>query len=390
LPDPTSCTELLRAMVGFDTVNANISGVADAEMSLAVYLQELAQDSSLTVQRLPVTGEGFNLLVSHRVDEQAPWLLFESHLDTVTVEGMTVDPFAGEIRDGRLYGRGACDTKGTGAAMLWALREYAGATTEKANNVALVFTIDEEIYKTGVRTFVQQHLPMLPWRPSGVIVGEPTELKAVVAHNGVVRWSIAASGRAAHSSDPSKGRSAISAMTKVVQALEERYIPGLVAAHPLTGMAQCSINLIQGGVQINIVPEYCEVQIDRRLVPGEDANDVLPAVEEVLAALRRADPDLQVVQHTPAMIDSPLDPSGGEAFAGFVQRVLLEMGLEGELQGVGYGTDASSFGQAGFAAVVLGPGDIAQAHTADEWIDLAELQRGVEVYGTLMRTAVEG
>ena len=377
-------------MVGFDTVNANISGVADAEMSLAVYLQELAQDSSLTVQRLPVTGEGFNLLVSHRVDEQAPWLLFESHLDTVTVEGMTVDPFAGEIRDGRLYGRGACDTKGTGAAMLWALREYAGATTEKANNVALVFTIDEEIYKTGVRTFVQQHLPMLPWRPSGVIVGEPTELKAVVAHNGVVRWSIAASGRAAHSSDPSKGRSAISAMTKVVQALEERYIPGLVAAHPLTGMAQCSINLIQGGVQINIVPEYCEVQIDRRLVPGEDANDVLPAVEEVLAALRRADPDLQVVQHTPAMIDLPLDPSGGEAFAGFVQRVLLEMGLEGELQGVGYGTDASSFGQAGFAAVVLGPGDIAQAHTADEWIDLAELQRGVEVYGTLMRTAVEG
>ncbi|MDE0964869.1 MAG: M20 family metallopeptidase [Candidatus Latescibacteria bacterium] len=390
MPDPTSCTELLRAMVGFDTVNANISGVADAEMSLAVYLQELAQGSSLTVQRLPVTGEGFNLLVSHRVDEQAPWLLFESHLDTVTVEGMTVDPFAGEIRDGRLYGRGACDTKGTGAAMLWALREYAGATTEKANNVALVFTIDEEIYKTGVRTFVQQHLPMLPWRPSGVIVGEPTELKAVVAHNGVVRWSIAASGRAAHSSDPSKGRSAISAMTKVVQALEERYIPGLVAAHPLTGMAQCSINLIQGGVQINIVPEYCEVQIDRRLVPGEDANDVLPAVEEVLAALRRADPDLQVVQHTPAMIDLPLDPSGGEAFAGFVQRVLLEMGLEGELQGVGYGTDASSFGQAGFAAVVLGPGDIAQAHTADEWIDLAELQRGVEVYGTLMRTAVEG
>ncbi len=377
-------------MVGFDTVNANISGVADAEMPLAVYLQELAQGSSLTVQRLPVAGESFNLLVSHRVDEQAPWLLFESHLDTVTVEGMTVDPFAGEIRDGRLYGRGACDTKGTGAAMLWALREYASATTEKANNVALVFTVDEEIYKTGVRTFVQQDLPMLPWRPSGVIVGEPTELKAVVAHNGVVRWSIAASGRAAHSSDPSKGRSAISAMTKVVQALEERYIPGLVATHPLTGVAQCSINLIQGGVQINIVPEYCEVQIDRRVVPGEDANDVLPAVEEVLSTLRRADPDLQVVQHTPAMIDSPLDPNGGEAFAGFVQRVLLEMGLEGELQGVGYGTDASSFGQAGLAAVVLGPGDIAQAHTADEWIDLAELQRGVEVYGTLMRTAVEG
>ena len=389
MSQPTSCTQLLQAMVAFDTVNANISGRVDAELPLAVYLQALAETYSLTVERLPVAGEGFNLLVSHRVSERAPWLLFESHLDTVTAEGMTVDAFAGEVRDGRLYGRGACDTKGTGAAMLWALREYAAAQVGKNNNIAIVFTVDEEIYKTGVRTFVQKHLPQLGWRPAGVIVGEPTGLKPVVAHNGVVRWAIAANGRAAHSSDPSQGRSAISAMTKVVATLEEHYIPGLVAAHPLTGKAQCSINMIQGGVQINIVPEHCEIHIDRRVVPGEDPNEVLPAVEKILEHLRRADPGLDVVQQPPAMVDSPLDPSGGEVFAGFVRQVLLHMGLPGELQGVGYGTDASSFGQAGIAAVVLGPGDIAQAHTADEWIEVDELNRGVEVYGALMRASVE-
>lgn len=375
-------------MVGFDTVNANISGRANAELPLAIYLEDLAQAFALQVQRLPVADEGFNLLVSCRADEAAPWLLFESHLDTVTAEAMTVDPFAAEIRAGRLYGRGACDTKGTGAAMLWALREYAAQAADKPNNIAIVYTVDEEIYKTGVRTFVQRQLPALAWRPAGVIVGEPTRLQAVVAHNGVVRWSIAARGRAAHSSDPAQGRSAISAMTKVIAALEEQYIPGLVTAHPLTGKAQCSINQIQGGVQINIVPEHCEIHIDRRVVPGEDPQDVLPAVEEILEVLRRADPELDVLQDAPAMVDSPLDPSGGEGFAGFVQQVLLGVGLPGDLVGVGYGTDASSFGQIGLPAVVLGPGDIAQAHTADEWIDVAELHRGVEVYGALMRTAL--
>ena len=383
---PETCAELLKTMVAFDTVNSNISNRADAELPLAIYLEDLARAIGLTVQRLPVAGRGFNLLVSYQVDARLPWLLFESHLDTVTAEGMTVDPFAGYVHDGRLYGRGACDTKGTGAAMLWALRDYADNADAGGNNVAIVYTVDEEIFKTGVRTFVEKHLPLLDWRPVGVIVGEPTRLRPVVAHNGVVRWSITAVGRAAHSSDPSRGRSAISAMTKVVAALEKQYIPGLVAVHPLTGKAQCSINMIQGGVQINIVPEHCEIHLDRRVVPGEDPEDVLPAVESVLEALRSTDPNLHVVQSAPAMIDSPLDPSGGEAFAEYVRQVLLQMNCAAELRGVGYGTDASSFGRVGLSAVVLGPGDIAQAHTAEEWIDLNELQRGVEVYGALMQT----
>ena len=390
LSRPESCEELLQIMVGFDTVNANISGRVDAELALAKYLDDLAQHFGFTTLRLPVAGEGFNLLVSYQVDEQAPWLLFESHLDTVSVEGMNIDPFAGEIRDGKLYGRGACDTKGSGAAMLWALRDYASQEIGKPNNIAIVFTVDEEIYKTGVRTFVKDHLPMLGWKPDGVIVGEPTRLRPVVAHNGVVRWSIKTRGRAAHSSEPSQGSSAISAMVKVVAALEEEYIPGLSVVHPLTGKAQCSINLIRGGAQINIVPEYCEIHLDRRVVPGEDPQDVLPAVEKILENLRHIDADLEVVQDDPAMIDFPLDPAGGEAFANYVQQVLLAMGFASEPAGVGYGTDASSFGLAAVPALVLGPGDISQAHTADEWIETDELCRGVEVYGALMRTPLEG
>ena len=381
-----SCESLLQAMVGFDTVNSAISGRPDAERALSLYMEAQAEAMGMQTRRLPVSGGGFNLLVTHEVDVQAPWLLFESHLDTVSVEGMTVGPFAGRIEDGRMYGRGTCDTKGTGAAMLWALLRYR--REGGPNNVAIVFTLDEEVSKTGVRTFVASQLPNLDWRPVGAIVGEPTRLRPVAAHNGVVRWRIRTEGVAAHSSDPSRGRSAIRMMTEVIEALEERYISRLTTEHPLTGKARCSINLIRGGVQINIIPEHCEIHVDRRVVPGEDAGQVIPAVEQVLEELRASDADLMVFQEVPDMVDAPLDPSGGEAFGAFVRATLEQMGLPAGLTGVGYGTDASSFSQVGIPAVVLGPGDIAQGHTADEWIDLEQLRSGVEVYHNLMCLSV--
>ena len=377
-----SCESLLQAMVGFDTVNTAISGKPDAERALSGYMEGQALAMGLDTRRLPVTGDGFNLLVSHQVDARAPWLLFESHLDTVSVDGMTVDPFEGRIADGKMYGRGTCDTKGTGAAMLWALLRYSRRSGP--NNVAVLFTLDEEVGKTGVRTFVASQLPDLDWRPAGVIVGEPTRLQAVVAHNGVVRWRIRTEGVAVHSSDPSRGRSAIRAMMEVIEALEERYIARLASEHPLTGRAQCSINLIRGGTQINMIPEHCEIHVDRRVVPGEDPDSVIPAVERILEALRARSPNLTVFQEAPDMVDSPLDPAGGEAFGAISASVLKSMRLPDGLTGVGYGTNASSFSRAGLPTVVLGPGDIAQAHTADEWIDLNQLRTGVDVYFNLM------
>ena len=103
---PRSCEDLLRAMVGIDTVNGRTSGRTAAERELAVYLESLAGTFGFSTRRLPIRDDSFNLILTHEIDAAAPWLLFESHMDTVTVEGMTIDPFAGEIRDGRMWGRG--------------------------------------------------------------------------------------------------------------------------------------------------------------------------------------------------------------------------------------------------------------------------------------------
>jgi len=374
-------------MVGFDTVNANVSGRPFPERGLAEFLESAGSALGFAAKRFPVGDSGFNLLLSCRTNSRAPWLLFESHLDTVSVEGMTVEPFAGRIREGRIYGRGACDTKGSGAAMLWAMRLYA-ERAERPNNVAILYTLDEEIGKSGIRAFVARHLPSLEFRPAGVIVGEPTLLRPVAAHNGVVRWAIQTQGIAAHSSDPSKGRSAISMMVKVIEPLESQYIPSLAASHPLTGKAQCSINVIRGGVQINVIPESCEIQIDRRVVPGEDPNGVLPAVEVLLDELRRQDSRLNVSQRV-IFVDPPLDPRGSEALVKTVGQVLGQMGMPSQAVGVGYATDASTFAEAGVPALVLGPGDVAQAHSCDEWLALDELHKAVQVYLHLMCLPLE-
>lgn len=384
---PKSCEELLARMIGVDTVSAAVSGRTAPESRLAEFLATFAEQCGFAATRLPVEGRGFNLLVSCQVRPDAPWLLLESHLDTVSADGMTIDPFAGLISDERIYGRGACDTKGSGAAMLWALIAYRSGAPQP-NNVAVLYTVDEEFRKAGITTFVNQHLPVLGFRPAGAIVGEPTALHPVVAHNGVVRWSIRTKGVSAHSSDPSMGRSAISMMVRVVQAMESQYIPALSSSHPLTGRARCSINMIRGGTQVNIVPDACSIEIDRRLVPGEDPNEVLPAVEQLLDRLRRQDPDLQVRQDPP-FIDPPLSPRGNEAFIAFVQSVLAGMSLPQELRGAGFGTEASSLSQAGVPAVVLGPGSIDQAHADDEWISLDQLHRAVDLYRCLMCQPLE-
>ena len=136
---PQTCVELLQQMVSFNTVNRITEGIPFVEGELATYLDELASGWGFQTQRLEISDIGFNLLVTQQVDPQAPWLLFDSHMDTVSVEGMTVDPFGGEIVNGKLYGRGACDTKGTGTTMLWALKTLADENALDVN-IAILYT----------------------------------------------------------------------------------------------------------------------------------------------------------------------------------------------------------------------------------------------------------
>lgn len=384
---PGSVTELLSEMVAFDTVNEYMSQRHFPEKAMMEQLENYVLEWGFESSRLPIARNpedlSFNLLITYQVHKDAPWLLFESHADTVDVENMTVNPFETQVIAGKIYGRGTSDTKGSGASILWALKNYS-QESHKPNNIAILFVTDEEISKTGANAFIEKHLSKLPWKPYGVIVGEPTMCKLVVAHNGVLRWKIRTKGVAAHSSNPANGKSAISAMAKLILEFEKIYCAEINTVHPLTGRSACSINTITGGSAVNIIPSICEIEIDRRILPGEEPIEVRKSIQAILDSISTMDSSIEIETSEP-FIDFPLDPMSNINFSQLISNSLDSLGFSPELLGAGYGTDASTYSIAGLPAVVLGPGSIDQAHTKDEWIEIEELEKAVVVYGQIMK-----
>lgn len=372
---------LLQEMVRINSINPALPGSDGGEAALADHLETLARGWGFDVRRLPVKGLTDQRLITFTVDEKLPWLLLDSHLDTVAVEGMTIDPFGGQIKGDQLFGRGSCDTKGTGAAMLTAMRAYAEGPGDKPNNIALLLGVDEEVAMRGIQSFVTHDLPNLGFTPWGVIVGEPSECRPVIAHNGCVRWRLHTHGIASHSSVPHEGRSAISAMVKVIDAIESRYAPAMQTDHPLTGAPVCTVNTIQGGSAPNIVPDRCTIQIDRRVTPNETRQQVEPALRFLLDELVHVEYTLEKLIDHP-----PLAPeSSKKHLLPAVQSVLKRMGLPTLAPGAPFATHAAYTAAAGLPSVVLGPGSPHKAHTKDEWVSVSAIERGVELYLGLMR-----
>ena len=311
-------------------------------------------------------------------------MLWEVHQDTVPVEGMTIPPFSGELREGRVLGRGATDIKGGMASMLTAFHRLSQEPDQIPGTLVLACTINEEHGFTGAKALVKGWedgaLKLLPRKPDGVVVAEPTSLDVVVAHKGVVRWSCCTVGRAAHSSQPHLGDNAIYKMAKIVTALEEYHqnVVGELGNHPLLGSPTLSVGVIRGGVGVNIVPDGCFVEIDRRMLPSEDPAQVQRHVHEYLARVTPYGDEIEFSE--PYIIALGLPDTNNDALASAVQLAAERCGRTCKRIGVDYGTDASAFGPAGASTVVVGPGSIAQAHTKDEYIVAAEVERAVDVY----------
>jgi acetylornithine deacetylase/succinyl-diaminopimelate desuccinylase-like protein len=288
-------------------------------------------------------------------------ILLAPHLDTVNARD---EQFIPRAKRGRLYGRGACDTKGSVAAMFSALCEVAGAT-RRPSETEIVFAglVDEEHGQSGSRA-----LAASGFKADLAIVGEPTGLRVVTAHKGNLWLRFQTRGRSAHGARPELGRNAIHAMARVVDLLETRYAASLRhRRHIILGRPTVSVGVISGGTQANIVPDLCSILADRRTLPGETEQ----SVRKEIASLFRTH-GLEV-----SMIDEKLGaclPLETDIRTPLVAQFMNCIGQEGPV-GVDYFCDASVLSQVGIPSVVFGPGDIAQAHTADEWVSLAQLDR---------------
>ncbi|HRX81292.1 MAG TPA: M20/M25/M40 family metallo-hydrolase, partial [Pirellulaceae bacterium] len=221
---------------------------------------------------------------------------------------------------------------------------------------------------------------VVPRKPDAVIVAEPTLLNIVVAHKGVARWRIHTSGRACHSSTPHLGDNAIYHMARVLQHLEvyARDVAPSLGSHRLLGGPTVSVGIISGGISVNTVADACVIEIDRRVLPGEDPMVARQHVIDYLAS--KLDKSVPISHEDPFIASSGLADKTNGALAAAVSRIASGYGSPGELIGVPYGTDAPAFDAIGCPTIVFGPGSIEQAHTKDEWLAIEQLEKATEIY----------
>ncbi len=372
---------ILEELIAIESVNPALEENASGEKNVADYLEARCKKSGLNTIRQPVLGERENLLIELRApsEKPRPTLLFEAHMDTVGLGSMQ-NPLQPIHRDGKLFGRGSVDNKACLAGMLWALETAAAQKLELPCDVVLAATIDEEHCFLGVLGLLEAGLDF-----SGAVVGEATQMQIVIAHKGVCRFVVQTHGRAAHSSLPHEGDSAISQMRKVLDFIADVIEPELSKqSHPLCGSPTIVVGTINGGTQINIVPESCEIQVDRRVIPGENSREVLQDFEERLRDFTK-NSGVNFSIHE-LLLDNPLDTSSDEDIVTASQNVAAHFGFSTTLLGVPYGSDASKLQSLGnIPAIVFGPGSIAQAHTAEEFVPATEVGQAAEFYLQLMQ-----
>ena len=289
-------------------------------------------------------------------------ILLAPHLDTVGADGTRFIP---QRKNGHLHGRGVCDTKGSVAAMLSALCELANSKSRPLETeIVFAGLIDEEHAQAGSRAMAASGL-----KADLAIVGEPTRLQVVTAHKGSLWLELETRGKAAHGATPQFGKNAIHEMARIVDALETDYAAQLrKRKHPLLGSATVNVGTIFGGTQPNIVPDHCAISVDRRTLPGETEATVKREMTTFLRAGRLS----AKVSNTKLAPAVPLETNYKLPL---VQKFLKSVG-QTKPAGVHFFCDAAVLSAGGIPSVVFGPGDIAQAHTADEWVSLAELERG--------------
>ena len=368
-----SVVETLAGLVAINSVNASLEG-GPGEAELAHHVADLARAAGADVEMYEVEPGRPNLLAWIRRGNR-PTLMFECHLDTVGLDPMP-DALNPRIANGRLYGRGSADPKGCMAAMLHVLHA-AAADPNFPVDVCLAGAVGEEIVMIGSRVMAERRPPV-----DAAVVGEPTELQIITAQKGAVRWRVRTHGVAAHSAMPEQGHNAIQDMAMALPALARGIEPHLAAhPHPVLGNATWNVGTIRGGAGVNVVPDLCEIEIDRRLVPGDSSAEVLEHVDAALDDLRSGNPKLRVDRDPPFVDIPPLETPHDAAVVRAAQQAVAAAGLSPDPLGVAYATDAAMLsGVGGIPSVVLGPGDIAQAHTNDEWIEIAQLEQAVGVY----------
>ena len=372
---------LLQHLIRIPSVNPDNAAADQAgvthEQAMADFLANWLTDIGAEVMIEEIQPRRPNLIARFAPLDGRPRILLGPHLDTVGVEGMTIDPFSGEIRDGKIWGRGACDTKGPMAAMLGALAENKDILADLQVAVDFVGFMGEEASQHGSKHFAQHHAKDYVF----AIVGEPTSMDIVHITKGSLWATLVAEGVSAHASQPHLGDNAILKLCQALLLLQETLAPALASfTHPALGHSTMNIGTIGGGNAANIVPNLAKAQIDIRQTPDLYASGgALKLLRETIYQLRLP-LEIGYAHENPPMETDPANP--------FIQK-LLATDPRTKTVGAPWFSDAAHLSDGGIPSICIGPGSIAQAHTKDEFIDLREFEEGQVFFSKFIRSLAE-
>jgi len=358
----------------------SIPSVTGREGLIKDHLKEAFEGIGLDVELQHVDTDRYNVV--GRLGEGPIRLMLCIHTDVMPApdeELWSSPPFSAAVKGGRIYGRGAADAKGPLAAAMEALLRLKRQGFN--GSVALAAVVEEETGRSvGARKLMEAYRPNM-----GVIL-EPTGLRMATAHKGAIRAAITVRGKAAHSSIADIGVNAISMAVEALKDLDAYRSQVMKTEDPALGKASLEVTMIRGGARINVVPEMCRAYVDRRLVRGEAVESSLQELAQVVkrtAARTGTDMDTELLCAYP-----PSEADEGSGVARLVASALERLGLPGTAAGFPAGCDMWAFVAKGIPTVILGPGNIRQAHAVDEYIDREGLRRGADVYEEILKRSV--
>jgi acetylornithine deacetylase len=372
LAPPGDALALARALVACDSRNPAFAGDAPGEGPAAQLLAETLASWGFTVDLLEVTPGRPNVLARIGGGHGGRSLILNGHLDTVGVAGMTHAPFAAELRDGRLYGRGACDMKAGVAAMCAAA--WRAARADLGGEVIITAVVDEEWESAGT-----QHLLALGVRAHAAIVTEPTRLAICPAHRGFSWANVRVEGRAAHGSRYDIGVDAVTHAALLLadlDAYQRDVLPGIT--HPLLGRASFHAGPITSDGTLSSYPAWCQVGLERRTLPGEDGAHFVHEIEAAVARVAARTPHFSA-SVTPGLIQQPNDVATDHPLVTGLAAAAAATGHRAPIEGLSCWTDAALLSAAGIPAICFGPGDIALAHAAEEYCPVDEIAVATDV-----------
>jgi len=374
--------EVLRLVKDLISIESHID-VPGREAAIGRFLANWFREHEIEAELQSVEGDRANI-VARIPGGDGPSLMLNGHMDTVPAGDMQ-DAFAPRIHDGVLWGRGACDMKGAVAAMACAMAAMVreGSFNHLTGDLLFTGTVGEETGSIGVKALIEAGV-----KTHYAVVGEPTSLRVGIAHKGACFVRISLTGRGAHGSCPDEGVNAVSYASRIIQALETDFRSKLAKRiHPLLGASTVSVGRISGGTQPNIVAEQCSIDIDRRTLPDEDGTleEIKALVAGICDSISGLSWNVEEMSETAIVLHGALGTAPDAVLAKGARQTCEQFGLPSDPVGVSYWTDGGHLAASGIETIVLGPGDIANAHAPNDRVGTSELATSVTIYRDLVK-----